>query len=109
MEMTLRLPSSYVEVERDEMEYLDGGGGSVTLNRSTIQNALICIVGAVSCAMTVYAIGKFIAKYAIPVGRFILGGGAFVQIAAVILAGVIVASAIALATIYLSGGSITLG
>lgn len=60
MEMALRLPSSYVEVERDEMEYLDGGGG------------------------------------------------AFVQIAAVILAGVIVASAIALATIYLSGGSITL-
>lgn len=58
--MALRLPSSYVEVERDEMEYLDGGGG------------------------------------------------AFVQIAAVILAGVIVASAIALATIYLSGGSITL-
>ena len=25
MEMTLRLPSSYVDIERDEMEYVDGG------------------------------------------------------------------------------------
>ena len=25
MEMTLRLPSTYVDVERDEMEYVDGG------------------------------------------------------------------------------------
>jgi hypothetical protein len=27
MEMTLRLPSSYVDIERDEMEYVEGGIG----------------------------------------------------------------------------------
>jgi len=32
-EMVLRLPSSYVDVERDEMEYVDGGIGVTRYNK----------------------------------------------------------------------------
>lgn len=28
-EMVLRMPSSFVDVERDEMEYVDGGGNAI--------------------------------------------------------------------------------
>lgn len=103
----LELPTSYVEVDNEEMEYVEGG--SITINRSTIRNAIWNAVGYIGAAMTVASIAKTVVKYAPKVARFILGAGPFAQIAAVILAGCIAGSAIALGTIYLSGGSITLG
>ena len=37
MEMTLRLPQNYVEIEEEEMMYLDGGG-KLVINRKSVSN-----------------------------------------------------------------------
>lgn len=58
-EMVLRLPSSYVDVESDEMEYVDGGGyvtfriGSGSL-----------IIGALAAVGTALTYGKAVAVLA---------------------------------------------
>lgn len=52
MEMTLRLPSSYVEVEMDEMEYVDGGNFFYDVAVSTL--GTLCSAALVGTGIKVY-------------------------------------------------------
>jgi len=72
MEMTLRLPQNYVEIEQEEMMYLDGGGssritGTLGQLRSRLAQAIngshIGIAGSVGAALLLGKVGA------------ILGGG----------------------------------
>ena len=103
----LILPEGYVSVENEEMEYVDGG--SITINRRTIQNAIWKVIGYIGTVMTVASIAKYVVQYGPSLARFVLNAGPFMQLAVTILATAMAASAIALGVIYLSGGSITLG
>jgi hypothetical protein len=60
-EMTLRLPMNYVEVERDEMEYIDGGWG-LDIMPDGVFGALIDVaIGGIAGA-GVSSIKRFILK-----------------------------------------------
>lgn len=87
MEMTLRLPSSYVEVERDEMEYVDGGNFFYDLAVSTL--GTLCSAALIGAGVKVapYMITAAIAAYS-------WVGTAVTAAAAIIVANPIAATAI---------------
>ena len=97
----LVMPSNYAVMSEDEMMYVDGGK-KITINRSTIKKAVAYTVGAIGTAFTLYSLAKLISKAAPAIAKFVLSAGPLTQAAAVILAGFIAASTIALATIYIA-------
>ncbi len=58
----LQLPNNYVEIEREEMEYVDGGGPTAHVIEKSIDKRLISVpVNALGWYFTGGAIGKGIA------------------------------------------------
>jgi hypothetical protein len=58
MEMTLRMPSNYVEIARDEMEYVDGGDGFITFHVSkSVINAAIGVGASAAISAALAAAG----------------------------------------------------
>ena len=101
----LVLPSSYAVMDEEEMCYTEGGR-VVTINRKTIRSAFAMVVGAVSTCISVRCIAKWVVKSAPTIARTVLGWGPMAQAGVAILAGFIVASAIAVAIVYASNTSI---
>ena len=101
----LVLPSSYAVMDEEEMCYTEGGR-VVTINRKTIRSAFAMVVGAVSTCISVRGIAKWVVKSAPTIARTVLGWGPMAQAGVAILAGFIVASAIAVAIVYASNTSI---
>ena len=101
----LVLPSSYAVMDEEEMCYTEGGR-VVTINRKTIRSAFAMVVGAVSTCISVRGIAKWVVKSAPTIARTVLGWGPMAQAGVAILAGFIVAYAIAVAIVYASNTSI---
>jgi hypothetical protein len=79
MEMSLRLPMEYVEVERDEMEYVDGAGTiTITLTKGTIQKAIGTISGTVTKFAVTAALDALGASIATAVELGTAGAGTLV-------------------------------
>ena len=58
-EYALQLPNSYVEIDRDEMEYVDGGGPTAHLIEKSIDKRLISVpVNAIGWYFTGGLVGK---------------------------------------------------
>lgn len=85
--MELVLPRNYVEIEQEEMMYLDGGW-SVTVNRKTINQALAWAKGILA--------------------KGTLGSWAVASLGFA-LSGVLVAAAGTLAIVYVTNSSFTIG
>jgi hypothetical protein len=51
-EMTLRLPMNYVEVERDEMEYIDGGAWSSYRGLNAVRELSVMIANTLGWGRT---------------------------------------------------------
>ena len=64
-EYALQLPNSYVEIDRDEMEYVDGGGWAETIVGSIIAGAVLKILG-------VFITDAMIKSAAISLGGWVL-------------------------------------
>ncbi len=70
-EYSLQLPNSYVEIDRDEMEYVDGGGVSLAmsvsyLNKDTCLNKADILIRSYQVrGMTKYQIAKEIYAHAV--------------------------------------------
>ena len=107
-EGALVMPSSYAVMNEEEMTYVEGGG-KITINRTTIKRAFNQVIGYVGTACALATIAQCVIKVAPTIAKIVLGAGPLAQAAAVILADVIVASAIAVATVYACNASITLG
>lgn len=114
--MELTLPMNYVELEQDEMMYLDGGW-SVTINRTTITAAFISAKSAYNTfnkinkltknqlASTIVKCGVSFAKGVLAAANF--GSFLLVSLGAA-LAGVILATAGTIAAIWATNSSVTL-
>lgn len=113
--MELVMPMNYEVLEQDEMMYLDGGL-KITLSRSTINKAVRNVYGvATSAALGYLSKTKLAAKIAslawgTAKGIFAAGGfGTFVATALTAsLAGVLVASAGVVATVYITNKTLTI-
>lgn len=103
----LVMPSSYAVMDEEEMTYVDGGG-SITINRTTINQAL----GFIGAALTVATIASLIVKGASKLFTVACeGSGILAGIAGYVLgigACLVAAAAIGIATIYLTNGCIKL-
>ena len=114
MEMTLRLPNNYVEIEEEEMMYLDGGW-SITINRSTVNAAAAAIWGwyGVFEKLSKTQIAGKIASYSFSFAKAVMakaGFGAFtITTLAWALAGIVAASSLLIAGVYLFNTSVTIG
>ncbi|MFM1514736.1 hypothetical protein [Helcococcus ovis] len=115
--MELVLPQNYVEIEQEEMEYLDGGW-SITVNRKTINQALAWARGGWSFLKTINKMSKGqLAKYfisnSLALAKGILAKGTLgswaVASLGFALSGVLVAVAGTLAIVYATDTSFTIG
>ena len=122
MELTMNLPRNYVEIEEEEMMYLDGGW-RVTINRRTINSAfcnLWSAIGDVSTAAwlasksknaraigaKIISNGYKIAKSFLRVLKF---GSFWTTALAGAFAGIVIASAMAIGVVYATNSSISFG
>ena len=67
--MTLCMPSNYVGIEKDEMNYIEGGDGPITFHiSSSVVNAAIGlgVTIAVSLACTIAGLTGFLATAVVP-------------------------------------------
>ena len=71
--MTLKLPNSYVEVERDEMEYVDGGVRVKNIERSIDKRLISYPVNAIGWYFTGGAIGKGLGVLSAKISQAIAG------------------------------------
>lgn len=62
-EYALQLPNNYVEIDRDEMEYVDGGW-SIEISKRTIAAAVVGVLAGIGAYQTVASIGKAIIRNA---------------------------------------------
>ncbi|WP_028042335.1 hypothetical protein [Candidatus Stoquefichus massiliensis] len=53
MEMTMNLPRNYVEIEEEEMMYLDGGY-SIDWSRKTTARFIDVAIGAITCGFSLW-------------------------------------------------------
>ena len=103
MEMTLRLPQNYVEIEEEEMMYLDGGG-KLVINRKSVSN----FIGWIGAGMTVGALaGKIISVGKVLVS-YTIAGSALSGLALFLGTGILIASATTVAIALLRNKTITL-
>lgn len=74
---SLRMPSNYAEIDRDEMEYIDGGGFVIlNLSKPAVQRIarIVCILAGTAMGATVGAyIGQLIGGIAGAVIGFAAG------------------------------------
>ncbi len=115
----LVMPSNYAVMSEEEMTYVEGGG-SITINRTTIKKALASIWATISGVSTMAwlanksaaQIGAKIAGAAFKVGKALLrvgGFGGFVlQAAAFAVAGVVAACAMTIGIIYATNSTMRL-
>ena len=115
--MELVLPQNYVEIEQEEMMYLDGGW-SVTVNRKTINQALAWAKGGWSVVKKINKttkgqLVKFFISNSLSLAKGILAKGTLgswaVASLGFVLSGALVAAAGTLATVYVTNSSFTIG
>jgi len=115
----LVMPSRYAVMDSDEMTYVEGGG-SIVINRTTINKALtsiwstICHVSTLAWLRnkTAAQIGAKIANAALAVGKALLKvkgfAGFALQSAAFALAGIVAACALTIGIVYVTNSTIRL-
>ncbi len=115
----LVMPSNYAVMDEEEMTYVEGGG-SITINRKTIDKALSSIWSAIGSVSTVAwltnksaaQIGAKIAGAAFKVGKALLSVSGFagfaLQAAAAALAGVVAACALTIGIVYATNSTMKL-
>ena len=115
--MELVLPRNYVEIEQEEMMYLDGGW-SVTVNRRTINQALSWAGkgwGAIKMLnkMSKGQLASYFIKNSLALAKGILAKGTLgswaIASLGFALSGVLVAVAGTLAIVYVTNTSFTIG
>ena len=116
---TLVMPSSYAVMDEDEMSYVEGGG-SITINRSSIKKAIGKVFQVISGISTIAwlanaqasQIAGLVAKSAIAIGKAILSVGGFagfaIQAICFAFAGVVLASAMTIGIVYATNSTMTL-
>ena len=116
----LVMPSNYAVMSEDEMMYVDGGK-AITINRTTIRNAIASVWATISGISTIAwlanksagQIGKLIGKAAFSVGKALLRvkgfAGFALQSAACAIAGIVAACAITIGIVYVTNSSMTIG
>lgn len=62
MEMTLRLPTKYTEIEEEEMMYIDGGY-SINWSRGTTAWVIDVAIGAITCGFSIWMGYKTLVNY----------------------------------------------
>lgn len=60
--MEMILPNNYVEIEEEEMMYLDGGY-SINWSRSTTGRVLDVAIGAISCGFSLWVSYKYLVNF----------------------------------------------
>ena len=117
----LVLPNSFAVLDKEEMVYVEGGG-SITINRTTVNKALNLAFNAVSvyCMVTgksglevAKAIGKKIAGAAFKVGKALLRvkgfAGFALQAAAYAIVGFVAACAMTIGIVYATNTTLKIG
>jgi len=113
----LVLPKNYVSIEKDEMEYIDGGW-SITINRTTVGQALMAVYGLASAfsfftGKTGVEIACLIGKSVLSIGKALLSiagfGGFLIQALAFAFVGILTVSLVTIGIVCAANTSITLG